>query len=251
MKKVDLNCDLGEWRSDNGPALDEAIMPFISSCNIACGGHAGDIYSMKKTIELALRHNVAIGAHPSYPDREGFGRRRMEIEDKELENSIRTQILDLKSLVENAGSKLHHVKPHGALYNTAAVDEQTTSVIVAAVTSIDGAPKIYGKSDSVFEKAILDEGLRFISEVFADRVYEDDLSLRSRSKVGAILFETSEVIDQIRSMVLEGTVTSFSGNTLTVKAETICLHSDTEGAAELAREIHYFLKKNDVRITAA
>ncbi len=251
MKKVDLNCDLGEWRSDNGPELDASIMPFISSCNIACGGHIGDVYSMKKTIELALKHDVAIGAHPSYPDRKGFGRRRMEIEDKELENTIRTQMLDLKSLVEDAGGELHHIKPHGALYNTAAFDEQTALIIVAAITSTDAAPKVYGQSGLVFENAVTNAGLQFVSEVFADRVYEDDLSLRSRKKPSAVLFETSKVLDQVKSMVLEGRVISFSGNTLAVKAETICLHSDTSGASELAREIHDFLKRNDVEITAA
>lgn len=251
MKKVDLNCDLGEWRSDDGPALDASIMPFISSCNIACGGHIGDAYSMKKTIELALEYDVAIGAHPSYPDRQGFGRRRMEIEGRELENTIRTQILDLKSLVEEAGGELHHVKPHGALYNTAAFDEQTASIIVAAITSIDTALKVYGQSGLVFDKVVTNAGLQFVREVFADRVYEDDLSLRSRKKPGSMLFETSKVLDQIKNMVLEGRVISFSGKVLPVKAETICLHSDTQGASELAREIHDFLKKNDVEITTA
>ncbi|WP_018127062.1 5-oxoprolinase subunit PxpA [Balneola vulgaris] len=248
--KVDLNCDLGEWRTDDGPKKDEAIMPYISSCNIACGGHIGDVRSMTKTVELARSYEVAIGAHPSYPDRSGFGRREMEMDPNELSDSIKQQILNLNRIVEENGSSLHHVKPHGALYNAASVQAETANLISKAIVDLDLNVIVYGQSGSKFEQAAIDHGLVFKAEVFADRSYNDDLTLRSRKLEGAVLSNAEAVLEQIRSMVLSSTVTSYNGNTYPIKAETICLHSDTDDAQSLAKSIHKFLEDHGVKITS-
>ncbi len=248
MKKIDLNCDLGEWRGDDGFETDQAIMPVISSCNIACGGHIGDESSMRKTVELARSHGVEIGAHPAYPDREGFGRRRMEMAARELEQTILDQILSLKAIVEEQGGRLHHVKPHGALYNTASIDRETADIIAQAISRVDPHLKVYGQPAHELEKAALDTDLEFVAEVFADRRYEDDLQLRSRDLEGAVLHGTEEVLDQVGAMVLAEEVETYSGIRKPIRAQTICLHSDTKGSAGLAQKIHEYLVRQDVEI---
>lgn len=248
MRKIDLNCDLGEWRGDDGYETDQAIMPVLSSCNIACGGHIGNKSSMRKTVKLALAHGVEIGAHPSYPDRKSFGRRRMEIASRELEQTILDQILSLKTIVEEHGSRLHHVKPHGALYNTASIDRETADIIVKAIKRADPKLKVYGQPAHELEKAALASGLEFVAEVFADRRYEDNLQLRPRNLDGAVLHRTEEVLDQVGDMVLAEEVETYSGIRKPIRAQTICLHSDTKGSAGLARKIYDYLVQNDVEI---
>ncbi len=251
MTNIDLNCDLGEWKTKDGFARDEKIMPFISSCNIACGGHIGDEFSMKKTIELALKHNVAIGAHPSFPDREGFGRRIMPMTSDELTNIIREQLYHFGILLKEMGGQLHHIKPHGALYNAASVDEQIATSILEATEELGLETLIYGQSGSIFEDVISSGNLEFIAEVFSDRAYENDLSLRDRNLEGAVLHSEKEVLEHVYSMVIKGKVKTHPGDFLPIKAETVCLHSDTEGATELAEKICYFLKEHGVEIVAA
>jgi len=247
---VDLNCDLGEWRSDDGPDLDKAIMPYISSCNIACGGHIGDEITMRWTVILAKKNNVKIGAHPSYPDRIGFGRRQLEMQPEKLKNSIKNQILSLKEIAETEGMKLHHVKPHGALYNAASKYRDIAKTIAEAIKELSLDVVVYGQQGSEFEKAVLRNDLKFRSEVFADRTYENDLSLRSRDEDGAVLHQKEEVLTQIFKIVIEEKVIAYSGKELPINAETICLHSDTKGSKELARNIHQFLKNHGIKIIA-
>lgn len=250
IKKIDLNCDLGEFYGMYDERRDSQIMPYISSCNIACGFHSGDPVTISKTIELALEHEVAIGAHPSYPDLQGFGRRIMNLSAEELEACILYQVSALKGMTESLGGNLHHVKPHGALYNHAAKDEEVALGIAKALVQIQEDMMIYAPAESKLAQVAEDVGLKVCNEVFADRQYEDDLSLRSRSLDGAVLHEKKAVLKQMASF-MDGIVHTHGGLDLSITAETVCLHSDTEGAAELAKEIHDFLEKHEVEITSA
>lgn len=245
---IDLNCDLGEWISDEGPDLDKAIMPYISSCNVACGGHTGNEITMRWTVILAKKNGVKVGAHPSYPDRAGFGRRHMEMDIEELKNSIKNQILRLKDIAEAEGVTLHHVKPHGALYNAASKYHDIARAVTESIKELSISIPIYGQADSELEKLALKNGLEFKAEVFADRAYEDDLKLRSRSLEGAVLHREEEVLSQIFEMMVEKSVTTYSGKKVPIKADTICLHSDTKGARELAKNIHQFLKNHGITV---
>lgn len=248
-KKIDLNCDLGEFFQTENELRDRKIMPLISSCNIACGFHAGNPLTIKKTIQLALEHNVAIGAHPSWPDRDGFGRKEMNLSAEELEAVVMYQIAALKGMTEACGGKLHHIKPHGALYNQAAKNEAIATGIVKAIVRTQNNMLLYAPVNSVLSKLATDAGVKVRSEVFADRRYEDDLSLRSRSLEGAMLHKKEEVLEQL-SNFLEGCVLTQGGHRKNITAETICLHSDTEGATELAMIIRKFLERYEVEITA-
>lgn len=250
-KRIDLNCDLGEWKTSDGALRDEAIMPFISSCNIACGGHIGDEESMRTTIRLAKRFGVSIGVHPSYPDTENFGRVVMDISPKELKDSIRDQLQTFSRFLKDEGESLHHIKPHGALYNQAAKDQETAEVIVSVIKQFVENIPVYLPPNSVSKKIACDAGLRVISEVFADRVYEEDLSLRDRKLDGALLEDGDDVIAQLRSMIFEHEVLTYPGKLKAINAETVCLHSDTPGAIQLAKTIHEFLTSNGVEIISA
>lgn len=248
--KIDLNCDLGEWTYPGVPEKDKSIMPFISSCNIACGGHAGDRVSIKETVLAALDQGVAIGAHPSYPDRANFGRLAMNISEEELRRSILSQLSEFMAILEANGGKLHHIKPHGALYNVAMKDATTARILVQAVLEVAPDVALYLPPQSVSKAVAEQAGIRVISEVFADRAYHHDLTLRPRSLPGAVLTNEVDVLNQLREMIFRGRVRSFSGDMIHIEAETVCLHSDTPGAVELARKIHRFLKENDVEIHA-
>lgn len=247
---IDLNCDLGEWRTDDGSDLDKAIMPYISSCNIACGGHIGNEISMRWTVILAKKNNVKIGAHPSYPDRVGFGRQQLEMDSDDLKNSIKNQILSLKEIAEAEGMNLHHVKPHGALYNAASKNRGVARAVAEAIKELGLNILVYGQAGSEFERAAKKNGLQFCAEVFADRAYEDDLSLRSRNLDGAVLHSNKDVLLQIFEMTVEENVTTYTGKKLPIKAETICLHSDTKGSRELAKNIYQFLKNHGIGIAS-
>ena len=251
IKNIDLNCDLGEWREANGTEKDAKIMPYITSCNIACGGHIGDEESMRKTIHLAKKHGVKIGAHPAYPDMVNFGREVLVMPPDHLELTIKSQIQLFKELLDEAGEPLHHIKPHGALYNHAAQDKETAYSIVKVIKSLfENEVPLYAQQNSVLAEVAEEAGLKVVYEVFADRAYEDDLSLRSRKLDGAVLYNTSEVLQQVENMVVKGTVNTHSGETKLITPQTVCLHSDTEGSIELAKEIHQFLESKDVEITA-
>lgn len=249
LSKIDLNCDIGEFYGMYDEVRDARIMPYISSCNIACGFHSGDPVAIMKTVKLALKNEVAIGAHPSYPDLQGFGRRVMGLSREELEACVLYQVSALKGIAESMGGSLHHVKPHGALYNHAAKDEETAVGIVKALVQVQKDMLVYAPADSVLSSIAKDAGLRIRSEVFADRIYEDDLSLRSRKLEGAVLVQKEHVLKQLAGL-LDGVVHTHDGLELPIEAETICLHSDTEGAAELAKEINEFLNEHNVTITS-
>lgn len=243
MTTIDLNCDLGEHP---GESLDEAIMPFLSSCNIACGGHAGNEDSVRASILLAQQHGVAIGAHPGFPDKVNFGRLVPKISTQELRTSLTNQVNLVKRECDKLGASLHHVKPHGALYNLAAKEPSISALICEFIAQIDPTLKLYGLADSVTETVAKGSGVAFIAEGFADRKYESDKSLRSRSKTGAVLSNETDVLQQVEELVLNERV--FSDQWIALNVKTICLHSDTQGAVNLAKKIRAHLEKNGIRI---
>jgi len=243
---IDINCDLGEITGTGKPCLDDAIMQYISSANIACGFHAGDPLTILKTVRSALKHGVSIGAHPGYPDKDGFGRKPMTLSNEELRASVIYQVGAIKSITESEGGRLSHVKPHGALYNSAATDFEMAMVIACAVKDIDSSLILMGLSGSQIIKAAAEIGLAPASEVFADRAYNDDGTLVSRDLPGAVLHDTGKVIDRAVQMIEENTVITISGKIIPIKAETICIHGDNERALEFVKSLSSMLKKRNI-----
>lgn len=233
----DINGDMGEWSDAGGAARERAIMPFLTSCNIACGAHAGDEEVMDRTLRLALEHGVSPGAHPSYPDRAGFGRVRLDISLKNLESAIREQLEALARVADALGAGLTHMKPHGALYHEAAGNGEIAQTLAELLRSFDPGLALVGPPGSQAERAARDAGIAFRGEAFADRAYEDDLSLRSRGLPGALLSDPALAVGQVRDMVERGGVRTASGLWRTLRAETVCIHSDTPGADAIARAV--------------
>ena len=243
MKTIDINCDLGE-----GIGNDELIMPYISSANIACGYHAGDENTMKQTVELCKKYSVAVGAHPSYPDRTNFGRTDMLLHPGEIYEMIVKQINSLEKIASKTDMAVHHVKPHGALYNMAARDKMLAPFVALAIMDTNSKYILYGLSGSYLVKEGKSLGLKSASEVFADRTYKDDGSLTSRNKPGALIEEADKVVAQVLQMIKEGTITSVTGKKVPIVAETICLHGDGEHAVEFAKAIYSALKTEGIQI---
>jgi len=240
---VDLNCDMGE-----GIGNDELIMPFISSANIACGYHAGDEKTIWKTIELALKYKVAVGAHVSFLDRENFGRSEMKLPAAEVYDLITQQLIIIKEIADRFSLKLNHVKPHGALYNMAAKDAGLAHGIASAIKDFDERLLLFGLSGSHSINEARAIGLRTVSEVFADRTYRDDGSLTPRSQPNALIEDLEKSIKQVLQMINHRTVTTTSGKTIPIVSETICIHSDGKHAAAFAKNISENLKQNNIAI---
>ncbi|MGB5262893.1 MAG: 5-oxoprolinase subunit PxpA [Lutimonas sp.] len=249
MKKIDLNCDMGELIPGTKNNYDEEIMPYISSCNVACGFHSGNPKLIEKTIQLAILNQVSIGAHPSYKDRENFGRVSLSPERDELMADLRYQICALKSMTESFGAALHHVKPHGALYNDMVQDQDLAEDFIKLVKQIDPHLSIYTMADSGVIELCKKHDLKGVNEGFADRRYDGVNELRNRKKPGAILHDIKGILYQIEQF-LNHQVELYSGKLAPVHIESICLHSDTPGAVELSKKIHQFLKDKNVEITA-
>ena len=241
---IDLNADLGEHPGTN---RDEQIMPYISSCNVACGGHIGDESSVRQTVRLAKQHDVAVGAHPSYPDRENFGRKIIPMQPQQLADSIAEQITLIQRICHEEEVDLHHVKPHGALYNHAAADAFISELVLNVLKEV--APNVYwmGLANSESEMVAQKHMYPFIAEGFADRQYEPDGSLRSRAKEGAVLSHP-EVLNQVNELVQNHRV--MAEDWVALHVQSICLHGDTEGAVTLAKEINAHLVRNGIQITA-
>jgi UPF0271 protein len=236
--QTNINCDMGE-----GIGNDELIMPYIGSANIACGYHAGDAATIKRTMELCIAHNVAIGAHLSFFDRKNFGRTEMNLSPGELYDLITQQLYIFKELADLLNQKVNHIKPHGALYNMSAKNASIANVIAKAVCDFDKDLVLFGLSGShsiVEAKAI---GLKTANEVFADRTYQDDGSLTPRSQSNALIEDAGKAVQQVLQMINEGTVTTVSGKTIPVVADTICVHGDGKYAVEFAKAIHAAIKK--------
>lgn len=247
---VDLNCDMGESYGTYQIGNDEMIFPYITSANIACGFHAGDAAVMKKTVRLALKYNVAIGAHPGLPDLQGFGRREMAISAEEAYDMVVYQIGALAAFVQSEGGILRHVKPHGALYNMAATDKTLAEAIAEAVYKVNPMLVLYGLSGSELTRAGSKIGLRVANEVFADRTYQDSGNLTSRKSANALITDEDVAGAQCLRMVKEGLITTTNGTDIAIKADTICLHGDGEHAAIFAAKIHTLFKEENIGLQA-
>ncbi|MGC2235176.1 MAG: 5-oxoprolinase subunit PxpA [Pyrinomonadaceae bacterium] len=249
MLSIDLNCDMGEsfgaWTMGN----DAALMDYVSSVNIACGFHAGDASVIRKTVEKAIEKGVAVGAHPSFPDLQGFGRREMKMSAQEIFDVVLYQISAIKGICEAFGTRMHHVKPHGALYNQAAKDADLAESIAKAVKSLDEKLIFYGLSGSFLISEAEKLGLKTASEVFSDRTYKNDGSLTPRSESNALIKNADEAVRQVLQMIQTQTVTAANGETIPIKAETVCIHGDGANALEFARTIRQKLIENNVKIS--
>lgn len=250
MRSVDLNCDMGEsfgaWRI----GADDAVMPHITSANIACGFHGGDPGVMRRTVAAAKSAGVAIGAHPGLPDLVGFGRRTMDVTPAEVYDLVVYQVGALGAFAAAAGAKLQHVKPHGALYNMAAADVELSDAIAEAVRDVDRTLVLFGLAGSPMIHAGERAGLRTAQEVFADRNYMNDGSLVSRRRDDAMVTEVAEAADRALMMVREGKVRTVEGSVIAIHADTICIHGDGRNAVAFAHAIRSRLEDAGIAVRA-
>lgn len=245
MLSIDLNCDMAE-----GMLTDVLIMPYISSVNIACGYHAGDVDTMKKTIDLALQYNVAIGAHPGFNDKENFGRKEQLLSYNAYYQLVTEQLYIIQKFITAAAAGMHHVKPHGALYNMSANDAELAATIASAVKDFDPRLILYGLSNSHSIKEAEKQGLKTASEVFADRTYNDNGSLTPRSHANAVIEDADKCIQQVIQMVTQQSVISLNKEIVPVKTGTICIHGDGEHAVLFAKKINAELRSCNILIKA-
>lgn len=229
---IDINADVGE-----GVNNEAHLMPYISSCNIACGGHAGDEYTMLQVVKLAKAHKVKIGAHPSFPDKENFGRKVVTMSSPDLYTSLKQQVRNLMRVLRTEHINLHHIKPHGALYNLAAVDEKTAKVVIEVVKSIALPLYLYVPYRSVIADIAQKEGVKTTFEAFADRSYNEDLTLVSRSQSNAVITNADEVFEHVKSMIFQQKVKAINGVEVDIKADTFCVHGDNPNVIKLLQNL--------------
>ncbi len=241
---IDINCDVGE-----GVANEEELMPYLSSCNIACGAHAGDENTIKETIRLALKHHVKVGAHPSFPDKESFGRVILDIPDDQLQKSIENQINSVQNaLLTQSGENLNHVKMHGALYNLSAVDLKMAKLVISAFSNTTSNAFLYVPYNSVIHKMALKNNIKIKVEAFADRNYNSDLTLVSRKNSNAILKKPKKIATHMLKIILEKKVVCEDGVVVEIDAQTYCFHGDNLGVKNNLKFIHEILQKNEIKI---
>jgi UPF0271 protein len=250
MKNLDLNCDMGEGFGSWKMGDDEALLDHVTSANIACGFHAGDPGIIHRVVKMAIDKGVAVGAHPSLPDLQGFGRRRMSVSAEEAYDMVLYQIGALAGFAKACGGKLAHVKPHGALYNMAAKDGMLAQTIARAVKDFDPRLVLFGLAGSELVRAGEQAGLKTASEVFSDRTYQADGSLTPRTQPDAMIHDVDSAIAQVRRMVGEGKVRSQQGSDAIVRAETLCIHGDEPNAVQFAKRIRQALGADGVRVAA-
>lgn len=248
MGSIDLNCDLGESFGAYRIGMDEKVIPYITSANVACGFHAGDPLVMKKTVALCRQYGVGIGAHPGFRDLQGFGRRNMNISCEEAEADIIYQVGALKAFCDSEGVTLTHVKPHGALYNMAGKDYALALAVCKGIQAVDKELKILALSGSCMIQAARDIGLTAVSEVFADRAYQADGSLVPRSQPGAMITEEEEAIRRVVRMAKEGKVTAIDGTDVSIAADSVCVHGDGEKALAFVKKIREALREAGVEV---
>lgn len=250
MKIIDLNCDLGESFGAYKIGKDEEVLSFISSANIACGFHAGDPHVINQTVQLAKKYGVAIGAHPGFQDLAGFGRRAMAVSPKDVYDLVLYQIGALAAFCKAHEVKLSHVKPHGALYNMAAVDTTLAEAIAKAVRIFDPTLSLYGLAGSKLIEAGEKYGLHTVSEVFADRTYQPDGTLTPRTQEDAVIHDSNIAIKQVLQMVKEQTVQTTTGEIIPIKADSICVHGDNDQALQFVQELRQALTNEGITIKA-
>lgn len=246
--QIDLNSDLGEslgaWRMGD----DDAMLGIVSSANVACGFHAGDPAGILRTLRRAAECGVSVGAHVAYPDLAGFGRRNMDVASADLQADVVYQIGALQGLAAVAGTVVRYVKPHGALYNTIAHDERQARDVIAAIQAIDPSLVLVGLAGSPLIGWARASGLRTVAEAFADRAYMPDGALVSRREKGAVLHDAHEVAERMLRLVTEGVVTAIDGSTVALQADSVCVHGDSPGAVEMARQVRELLERSGVKI---
>jgi UPF0271 protein len=243
---IDLNCDMGESYGRWTLGADEAIMPFITSANVACGFHGGDPHVMRSTVELALRHGVAIGSHPGLPDLMGFGRRRMDVTSTEVKDYIRYQTGALREFVRGAGAELQHVKPHGILYNMMEADEGLAGA--AAEASMESGLILMTLASGKYDATCRKMGARVASEGFADRAYNVDGTLVSRKIAGSLITDPARAAAQAVTMAVEGKVRTMDGVEIDISVQTICCHGDTPGSERIVRAVREALEKTGCQV---
>jgi len=246
---IDLNADVGEW-DEHPPPWEVDLMTVVSSANIACGMHAGNPTAMSITVELAATHGVSVGAHPSFDDRDHFGRREVALSPQEIGLLVASQLATLANVAARANVRLRHVKPHGALYNMAARQRSVADAVAAAVASFDSELLLYGLAGSSLIAAGTAAGLRTVSEAFADRTYLADGSLAPRSTPGAVVDDPDRVASRAVAIVRDGFVEALDGTPVHVTAETLCIHGDTPGAGTLGRRVRQALEAAGVQVSA-
>jgi UPF0271 protein len=250
MKRIDINCDMGESYGAWKMGADAEVMPFISSANIACGFHGGDPATIRQTVRLAIDHGVAVGAHPSLPDLQGFGRRAMKISPQDMYDLVVYQAGAVEAFARAAGARLHHVKCHGALYNMAANDEALSEAMARAVKDLGGGVMLYALSNSKMMQIAKQQGLPVAGEVFADRGYSDDGTLAPRGRPGAMIEDADEAVERALTIIEKGYVTSLSGKPVPVSADTLCLHGDQPGAVTFAKAIRKAFAEHGISVAA-
>jgi len=250
MKSVDINCDMGESYGAWKMGADAEVMPFISSANIACGFHGGDPATIRATVRLAADRGVAIGAHPSLPDLQGFGRRVMKISPQDMYDLVVYQAGAVEAFARAAGARLHHLKCHGALYNMAANDAGLAEAMARAVRDLGGGLILYALSNSLMMSTAKKLGVAVAGEVFADRGYADDGTLAPRGSPGAMIEDPALAAQRAVSMIEEGQVTAVSGKRLPVSPDTLCLHGDQPGAVAFAKAIRKAFSEHGIAVAS-
>jgi UPF0271 protein len=239
MKYLDINLDIGE-----GFNIEEEVMPLINSCNIACGGHAGNILEMTRLISLAKKHQVKIGAHPSYPDKENFGRVSMDISKKDLKESLEKQLIDFLELLDNP-NELHHVKPHGAFYNDCAINIDFANIMIEIILEYCPKALLFTLPNSIMAKRAKSKGINVWREAFIDRGYNENGQLQNRGEKGAILTNSSAMFQQLKNFVINRKVKTINGKWISIEADTFCVHGDHPNAYKNLREVLQLYKQID------
>ena len=248
--RIDLNCDMGESYGVYTLGLDAEAMPFVTSINVACGFHASDPMNMQKTVRLAKQYGVAVGAHPSFPDLVGFGRRVMAASLEEIQADVTYQIGALWGFCKAEGVKMQHVKVHGALYNVAEKDAAVATAIAEAIKAVDPDLYMLCLANSAMVTGAKNAGVKYVEEAFADRAYTAQGTLVSRKQAGAVIHDVDEVAARVLSMVKKGSVTSIDGAEVPIGAQTVCVHGDTPGAVAMIKKIRETLDKEGITVTA-
>jgi 5-oxoprolinase (ATP-hydrolysing) subunit A len=250
MKCIDLNCDMGELPETLADGSQEALMQYVSSVNIACGGHAGDAQTMRTTVEQALRGAIAVGAHPGYEDRPNFGRIDLQLTAEQIATSVHRQALALEEIAQQCGTHVGHVKPHGALYNQAACNREIARAIAEGVRRWKTDVVLVGLAGSIMLEEFRAAGFPVAAEAFADRRYERDGSLRSRKFEDALLRDPQQAAEQALRIAQQGNVVAAGGSSIAPHADTICIHGDTPGALQIAAAVHRRLAESGITIRA-
>jgi len=248
MPRMDLNCDMGEIPQAIADGSQESLMQWITSANIACGGHAGDSQTMEATIRQAQNHNLAVGAHPGYPDRENFGRVELKLSSRHVADFIFEQVSALAAIALKLGAKIHHVKPHGALYNQAVHNAELAAAIAEGVARWNSEVVLVGLADSPMLEVFRHAGFAIAAEAFADRLYEPDGTLRARKHDDALIRDPAEAGKQAISIATRGTLIARGGKEIPVHAQTLCIHGDTPGSGKIASAVAQALRAVGVSV---